>query len=336
MQFRDERADVVRGVGIVLVVIGHNAVFKQFPTLYEAVYAFHMPLFFFISGFFLKGGLSVQAVKNKFLHLIVPYFFVTALASVYYVSTGRPEPNLGYAVGALWATGHTIPWVPLWFLPAMFLAWLVASFVLQWVLRRNIAPSKYLTVALMIAAISDQVGFGKEVLGADGRPIGLPWSVDLLPIVVFYVLLGQVLYKRIASLAYSNRLAVPLALFLISIVFACVSYGVSTDFNYRRFLFFPFGVLAAVCGIGAVLFAGATLPSALSKVCAYLGRNSMAVFLYHSAVQAFAIRFLDSYSFPLLVVGALGLLLGILVPVLFSVLANRAFPKYSYVLGAGG
>lgn len=218
----------------------------------------------------------------------------------------------------------------------MFLAWLVASVVLQWVSRRNIGPSKYLAGVLVIAATSNQLGLGKELLGVDGRPIGLPWSIDLLPVAVFYVLLGQVLYKRVASLACPKRLAVPLALFCISIVFACVSYGVSTDFNYRRFFFFPLGVLAAICGIGAVLFTACTLPRRVSEICAYFGRNSMAVFLYHSAIQAFAIRLLDAYSFPLLVAGALGLLLGTLVPVLFSVLVNRIFPKYSYVVGAGG
>ncbi len=51
---RDSRlltVDVARGIGILLVVLGHNAVFRESShALYEAIYLFHMPLFFFVSG----------------------------------------------------------------------------------------------------------------------------------------------------------------------------------------------------------------------------------------------------------------------------------------------
>lgn len=47
MQLRDERVDAVRGVEVFSVVFGHNAIFKKSPALYEAVDAFHMPIFLY-------------------------------------------------------------------------------------------------------------------------------------------------------------------------------------------------------------------------------------------------------------------------------------------------
>lgn len=46
---RDAVVDIAKGIGILLVVYGHlKNPFNPF------IYAFHMPLFFFLSGFLLK------------------------------------------------------------------------------------------------------------------------------------------------------------------------------------------------------------------------------------------------------------------------------------------
>lgn len=48
--YRDYTWDVVRGIGILMVVLGHCAM----RPLVDFVYLFHMGLFFFVSGYFLK------------------------------------------------------------------------------------------------------------------------------------------------------------------------------------------------------------------------------------------------------------------------------------------
>ncbi len=54
---RNETLDIAKGLGIVLVVLGHNPVFREGAHwLYEAVYLFHMPLFFFLSGVTFRVG----------------------------------------------------------------------------------------------------------------------------------------------------------------------------------------------------------------------------------------------------------------------------------------
>jgi polysaccharide biosynthesis protein PslL len=46
--------DIAKGIGILLVVLAHNGLQAYAPFLHQFIYAFHMPLFFFLSGMFFK------------------------------------------------------------------------------------------------------------------------------------------------------------------------------------------------------------------------------------------------------------------------------------------
>ncbi|MEC4818975.1 MAG: acyltransferase family protein, partial [Scytonema sp. PMC 1069.18] len=70
MSKRIEWIDCWKGLAITTVVVGHI-----FTTLSKYIYWFHMPLFFFISGYLYKEKTDYAAFfKKKFFHLMVPYF----------------------------------------------------------------------------------------------------------------------------------------------------------------------------------------------------------------------------------------------------------------------
>lgn len=50
---REDWADFAKGIGIILVRFGHQKIFGK--KLIYLIYAFHMPLFFMISGYFYKN-----------------------------------------------------------------------------------------------------------------------------------------------------------------------------------------------------------------------------------------------------------------------------------------
>ncbi len=126
--------------GIILVVLGHS--FYQFPTdtpFIRWVYGFHMPLFFFISGYLLKyvhGDLCELQLTGrkgyltrKARRLLVPYavisslFFVPkALLSRYSV---RPiHLNLHDYLDQLLVPYHNV-FGAYWFMPTLFLIFTV-------------------------------------------------------------------------------------------------------------------------------------------------------------------------------------------------------------------
>ncbi|NCC54409.1 MAG: DUF1624 domain-containing protein [Erysipelotrichia bacterium] len=86
---RIEYIDVAKGIGIILVVIGHsiiaqmrsNSVIASF--IYNYIYSFHMALFFVLSGYLfsytIKKYTSKKIICEKFSQLMIPYFSVSIL-----------------------------------------------------------------------------------------------------------------------------------------------------------------------------------------------------------------------------------------------------------------
>lgn len=87
---RDLSFDFIKGVLIILVVLGHviqGLYGIDNPDVWEnllftIIYTFHMPLFIFISGYFFNHSLKYSfflLLKKKFLRLIVPSFVWSSL-----------------------------------------------------------------------------------------------------------------------------------------------------------------------------------------------------------------------------------------------------------------
>lgn len=117
--------DVLKGIAIFLVVMGHVITYGVYridsALLFRLIGSVHMPLFFFISGYFSykrldDGRLKVPDVWRRFLQLMLPMAVVTSLWIVYYPHSGL-EKHLTCTFTALW---HD-PWKNgYWFLWVLF------------------------------------------------------------------------------------------------------------------------------------------------------------------------------------------------------------------------
>lgn len=125
--------DILRGIAMLLVVLGHAGLARE-SLLNRAIYAFHMPLFMLISGFFFHFSLQRHSfrenLRRKALQLLLP---VLIIGTLYYLITAdhgvplREMPGNYYAV--LIRT--------LWFLQALFLSCL-AVLVIHRVFRSDL------------------------------------------------------------------------------------------------------------------------------------------------------------------------------------------------------
>ena len=83
---RLQYVDFLKGFAILCVVVGHIAAFNpKCDLLIDFVYSFHMPLFFFISGFLFhkKNIVNIQkSIISKVKSLIIPYLSISVLAVV--------------------------------------------------------------------------------------------------------------------------------------------------------------------------------------------------------------------------------------------------------------
>ena len=123
--------NIMRGMAVLCVVIGHSFNPTETPTILgfikSFVYCFHMPAFFFISGF-LEGykrrsiGEKKQAIIKKAIRLMIPYFFLTVVTAVLKMLFGVFARNpLNYSTIVVDVLiGRNNPNGGLWFLYALF------------------------------------------------------------------------------------------------------------------------------------------------------------------------------------------------------------------------
>lgn len=75
---REQWADILKGIGVLLVILGHTS---RVPTgIVLWIYSFHMPLFFWVSGYFFKPNQDTRMyILKKCRSLIAPYILYSAI-----------------------------------------------------------------------------------------------------------------------------------------------------------------------------------------------------------------------------------------------------------------
>ena len=78
--------DMAKGIGIILVVLGHSI----FPSenLTTWIYSFHMPLFFILSGMLLSHTHATEQALTSFIRkkaqaIFIPYFVFSVLTILF-------------------------------------------------------------------------------------------------------------------------------------------------------------------------------------------------------------------------------------------------------------
>lgn len=121
--------DYGKVIGIYLVVLAHTSLFIPLEI---GIYTFHMPLFFFISGYlfsFDRNPLYKNFVKKRFKQLIIPYIWINIITYIFWLIIGRnfgddngdkiqwytPLINIFLGNGNL-----LIHNIPIWFLMCLF------------------------------------------------------------------------------------------------------------------------------------------------------------------------------------------------------------------------
>lgn len=122
-------------IAIYLVVLGHQLIKKgEEGTLHSFIYAFHMPFFFFISGFLWKGiDLPLKAVIQKGLRtLVIPYCFFHGITFFFLIPTFILSKQFPWDKLFYFATADGRGEAgPCWFLICLFQVQLLARVILK-------------------------------------------------------------------------------------------------------------------------------------------------------------------------------------------------------------
>lgn len=159
---RNIALDITKGIGILLVIIGHCGSIPYMP-IRHLIFTFHMPLFFLVSGYLYKAKNTKEALKKDFCNLMIPYL-ITCLAIIlyyflYYLITKshNSEPLRRYLIASLWGSGtvHSCKYLShlpvigaIWFLPALLICKNVYN-----ILPKNRSSLVYSSAIFVVATI---------------------------------------------------------------------------------------------------------------------------------------------------------------------------------------
>lgn len=269
-------ADAARGVAIVLVLLGHTC-----PPPYTTafIYAFHMPLFFMLSGLFLRMDEPFGAfLRKKARTLLVPFVFynLVLLASDWCIVALSPNFHEPVDIGGR-LLGTLTAWrggfwnSALWFLPCLFSAQLLL------VGCHRVSQGRNQTQILLWLLLSlAGVGYCQWV----GYP--LPFSLDVALVATGFLLMGRQLMRLNLRGEAWWYWAVTLLVFATSTLENHASLGggdqhvdLSTSTMGDPLMFY----LAASGGSLLVIRACQAMGGA--KVLTWLGRNSLAIYCLH-------------------------------------------------------
>ena len=332
---RNATVDLARGIGIILIALGHNRLLLEDQgEAFRIVYSFHVPLFFFLTGLYLRDTDRLAAsLVTRFHSLLKPYFVVLLTAALLrwavLMIPGRQDLTLrDHVIGLFWGSGGD--WTPLWFLPHIFLAVLSATALLhlvrRWYWRRPVTA--VVAVVLLVAGIVAIRAFEQSRLAmglplAWNNPKGLPWSMDLLPMSVACILAGHLLSRQVQMLQASwFKGLVALALFAGLHFF----FDEFMDLNLRVYGVPWISTTQAAAGIYLTLMLAASLQT-LGKWAAplaYVGSGSLFILLFHAFVQGKAFNVIFRISPTLLLPGFISLIAAVVLPLAFWELSKRS------------
>ncbi|WP_167595143.1 acyltransferase family protein [Collimonas pratensis] len=271
--------DNAKAIGIVLIVIGHS---KGLPDyLVRLIFSFHVPLFFFISGFLLKPEKLQQSVhgsvKRTLRTLAVPYLFFFCFAFGYWLLTRNIGEKAILSAGRAWyqpfiglLTGLEVDLYidpPLWFFPC-----LIMTAILYQLARKQltavVAAGCFVVLGIAVTLLFNQPSY-RLLLGLDSMWVALS----------FYAL-GQLAREN----TWFSRVGImQLILFGLLASLLLVWAGSLNDqvdlatmyFGARPALYLPTSLL----GIAATLAIAKLLPA--SRVANWLSQNTLIIFPAH-------------------------------------------------------
>ena len=341
MSKRIEYLDIARGIGILLVVLGHNDFEVISLFVHQVIYSFHIPLFFFLSGYFINTSNSFfDFFKKRFNSLLKPYFFTIFL--IYFTSVSFEKMGFSMAitriVKSLYGTGHYIDWVQLWFLPELFVVSLYAFLFITLVSRLQ---NRWIRWGILLATLAFSLPFLNafypfpiSIFGKEYELYGLPFGLDLVFLSGFFFILGNEVRQITSEKTFDNLfilIGTGIALIVLNFLFP---YEI--DFNIRQYESFLVNTTEAILGILFILALSRQIElrsTRLASVFKYLGNISLIILLFHVPVQAFwgekVMNVTNNFPLSILV----GFIMGVLGPILIYELFIRFNPIASFWFG---
>lgn len=266
--------DTAKGIGILLVILGHIDV--GFATSW--IYSFHLPLFYIISGMCFTysddfKGFFIKKSKRCLLPYLIFGILIVAVESYtgYLYHSGFEANLLMYIKQERYST--------LWFLATMYIASLIFYLLVRICKNNSVVV---FAVSILLSAIF--VYLDQNQIRA------LPWNIDTAFIVLAFLGLGYLAKEKfqIVNKIDSHNGIKSWVAFVLLLVINVAAYignyalsGTSLEMYWNSYGNYPLMLLSAFAGSLGVIIVSSKINS---RAVENLGRKSMTYFALHQSV----------------------------------------------------
>lgn len=282
--------DILKGIAIYLVVMGHviGMCIREIDSCiaFKIIEQVHMPIFFFISGWFTfkiaDGKLASPKLGKRFKQLIIPFFVVSSLWILYFNHSGLKSPlssSIPQMLTTYWKDGY-------WFTLALFeiicLYWFITKIKIK---RNKTVFTILLSVAIYLCLIYLEPIIANEAENYD--PVGIGLLRTFFPIFIFGVICRQneKAFRKIAT----NSIAFATSLIIGGLTWYYVSYYWEFPAMPQKAMLLnkPIMQFCLMTVIFGLIFKiresskNETKGNCIQKYFIYLGNESLGIYLLH-------------------------------------------------------
>jgi len=271
---RNTAIDSVRGIALSMVVLSHAMEMSHYLT------DFYIVAFFFLSGYLYKPGRTWgENITRKAKRVLLPYFANSfILLAVAWAYRSFPAEYLQKALtGILYSRFRILPegeaimvsWnFPMWYLTSFFTASLLFHAIVD-----NAVKTRKATVWVSVLLVAASCAMTQ-------LPVLLPWSLDLVPLATFVMMMGYLFRKNACDFRFRDVVV----LGLVAVYVALCYWNGAVNLSVR-----DLGLMGGL----VVSVAGICMSLALLSVLGYrrlqpvrnlfvpVGTNSIIVLAYH-------------------------------------------------------
>lgn len=282
--------DAIKGIGILLMILGHTSIYQLPVVMHKMIYSFHMPLFFIISGFLFntdkyKNMAFGKFCKREFVKYIIPYFVFALINLVLCIlfdlySGGWNtaviiEDLIKYVPGILYCYAdidHMPNCSPIWFLMCLFFSRIVYFLIKKYLKKYgNLICLFFPVISYILSAFI---------------PFILPFRIATVPCSVAFMAFGNIIKNHKIldkSKLWYSCVAIP---GLIISCFNIDDVGLS-EATYSKPLYFIMFLFTSVLLSYSIILIVSRATFLQNRFFVFLGKNSITAIGYNYFLRTF-------------------------------------------------
>lgn len=302
---RIEWVDIAKGIGIILVVLGHCLNIDT--PVFHIIFMFHMPLFFILGGYVFNNKKRFQVFMCKKIQtLVIPFFcfYLMGLVVTLIIPEWRDGLSKEGIIKDLWlADPNAIHNSSIWFLICLFwvqmLFWIISK--MRWITQ--------ITVIAFLYIVGMVYSYYRPVFMGYNR---LPLNLDVVPIACMFFAIGYFMKEQqlVSKLFSSRTVQIIVGLFSVIGIWMIYKWNGYVNLHGLRFgnpvAYFAGGIVGSLFVIDLSGLIEKMDLFKIKEILLFYGKNSLIILgfqsllirLYIVVLQRLGIE-LSLYRFPL-------------------------------------